>query len=156
MTEYGAYYQDGAVFAVEQDVWKLIERAVPEAAKEGKLKLLRVGEMRKAFVSELLTEGDVERLALAGKLGPGEVLGLIGEKHNRQVSRGRALLSGIALQAFPAVTVCTNIYAAVLRWAEQHIELDPPFFCEGAPPLAVRPGSLRELMNALESAQGGN
>lgn len=135
MTRYGWYYDGGTLQDESDDVWDLIGRAVPEAAMDGRLHALKVGALRDRSVDDLFDEDDVEELAEDGRLTADAIITLVDERHGEQVYEGQASLRPGSAEALNTAIGLGG--AAVVAWAVEHIDLDPPRCCLGRPPLPI-------------------
>lgn len=145
MTTFGWYYEGGTVQDEDDDIWVLIERAVPEAAEDDRMHALRVGEMLDCSVANYLEVDDIVRMSDEGRLTAENLADFMSEVHNEVVCGGYARLSGAnAKTALDLIIQKHNsIQEAapdILKWANEHIKLTPVRACRGDHPLPIEYG----------------
>lgn len=132
-TEYGYYFGEGRVQVTSQNVWKLIDEAVTEAEALDVHDVM-VGPMKNLLVLDYLDEEDVEDMQADDCLTPQRIVELVDERHWEAIWEGQAHLDQRAIESFPGDAPSNDI----LRWASDHIELDPSYGCIGRDPLPVQ------------------
>lgn len=132
-TEYGYYYGEGRTQATSHDVWQLIDEAVTEAPESG-IHELMVGPMKNLVVLDYLNEEDIEDMRADGCLTTEHIAELVDERHDDAIWEGRAHLDQSAIDSFPGDASAKDI----LRWASEHIELDPSYGCIGRFPFPIQ------------------
>jgi hypothetical protein len=141
MTTYSYYYESGYVYDESPDLWALIEMAVKDAVDCDQLHALRVGPMRDAQIHDYFNEIVARELLSEARLTALTIVELVNCLHADTVHEGEASTDAAGLRAFDvAMLRCESdderIRAAV-EWAEAHIELDPPRYCDGSDPLPI-------------------
>lgn len=131
-TEYGYYFGEGRVQVISQNVWQLIDEAVGEAEALDVHDVM-VGPMKSLLVLDYLDEEDVEDMQADDCLTPQRIVELVEERHWEAIW-GEAQLDQRAIESFPRDAPPKDI----LRWASEHIELDPSYGCIGRDPLPVQ------------------
>lgn len=132
-TEYGYYFGEGRVQATSQNVWQLIDEAVGEAEALDVHDVM-VGPMKDLVVLDYLDEEDIEDMRADDCLTPQRIVELVGERHWEVIWEGQAHSDQRAIESFPGDAPSNDI----LRWASEHIELDPSCGCIGRDPLPVQ------------------
>lgn len=132
-TEYGYYFGEGRVQVISQNVWQLIDEAVGEAEALDVHDVM-VGPMKSLLVLDYLDEEDVEDMRADDCLTPQRIVELVDERHWETISEGQAHLDQRAIESFQGDAPPNDI----LRWASEHIELDPSYGCIGRDPLPVQ------------------
>lgn len=132
-TEYGYYFGEGRVQVTSQNVWQLIDEAVTEAEALDVHDVM-VGPMKNLLVLDYLDEEDIEDMRADGCLTALRIVELVDERHWEAIWEGQAHLDQCAIESFPGDASTKDI----LRWASDHIELDPSYGCIGRDPLPVQ------------------
>lgn len=142
MANFGWYYESGSVQDESADLWTLLERAIPEAIDDGRLHALRVGEMHECSASELFDAEDVISMSDEGQLTAETIVEVISERHGERAYDGLATMDNAvakpALRRIVQAHRCAEDAAPdVVRWADEHVALDPYIVCLGREPLPI-------------------
>lgn len=142
MMRYGSYYDGCTVQEEHDDVWTLLERAIPEAADDERTHALLVGEMHECSAAELFDEQDVISMSDDGRLTADEIVAIVSERHGERVYDGLATIDDAA--AKPALRRIVQAHRCaedaapdIVRWAVEYIALDPHIACMGRKPLPI-------------------
>lgn len=132
---YGWYLEGGRFGGTGSELQPLIERALVSTPSE-KVKDIRVGEMRKAEVSDYIDIDHIlEYLKNGAVLTPGFLVDMVGTQYHDVVDDGSAyLISGSSAWRYQSPLDTDKDYAEwVAKWAAENIALDPEMVCEGEP-----------------------